>query len=165
MKENRHAQVIPANTVAQAAAKIKEAHALLKPYMGTALTAEDRKKLPKMGAKSLDFVGTAFNIAKENPNFLLLGNVPLAEFEKDYTDARELAHLATLQVSLLQEMTDTMMLAGSEALQSANVVYASVRLAKAQKMPGAKALYETLRGKNARTGRRAATKSKEAEQN
>ncbi|MDR2924850.1 MAG: hypothetical protein LBU76_02705, partial [Azoarcus sp.] len=93
---------------------------------------------------------------------LLMGNVPLAEFEKDYADAKELAHLVTLQEGLLQETGDTMMLAGSEALQSANVVYASVRLAKEQKMPGAKALYETLREKNARISRRAAAKPKEA---
>jgi TolA-binding protein len=52
---------------------------------------------------------------------------------------------STASASLKKNSSDTEMTAGSEAYQAALVFYKSVKMAAAQDVPGAKAVYEELK--------------------
>ena len=143
MKDNRHEQAIPPNVLAQARAKIEEAKTLLAPYL-IALTPEERQKLPKMGEKSLEFVEKAHDFAQQNPN-LVPPYLDMDEFGKDFNEAHGLWTTHNSVRQLDEGLADTEMAAGSEGYQAALVFYQSVKMAAAQDVPGAKAVYEELR--------------------
>jgi hypothetical protein len=143
MKENQHVQAIPSMVLAQAQAKIDEAAALLAPYM-LALTPAERHELPKMGEKTIGFVEKAYDFAQKNPN-LVPPFLEVAAFGVDFGDAHGLWTLLNTVQQLEQSIDDTEMAAGSEAYEAALVFYKSVKMAAAQDIPGAKAVYEELR--------------------
>jgi hypothetical protein len=117
-----------------------------------ALTPEERRELPKMGAKTLSFVEKAYDFAKQNPN-LVPPYLDLAAFGVDFTDAHGLWTLANTVRQLGEGLDDTEMAAGSEAYQAALVFYKSVKMAAAQDIPGAKAIYEELKTRFPQGGR------------
>ena len=143
MKDNKHVQAIPQEILTQAQAKIKEAAALLSPYM-VALTPAERHELPKMGEKTISFVEKAYDFAQQNPN-LVPPYLDMAAFGVDFGDAHGLWTLVNSIRQLEENAGDTEMTAGSEAYQAALVFYKSVKMAAAQDVPGAKAVYEELR--------------------
>jgi hypothetical protein len=143
MKENNHIQAIPQDVLAQVQTKIQEVQTLLAPYM-LALTPEERRELPKMGAKTIGFVEKAYEFAKQNPN-LIPPYLDLAAFGVDFADASGLWTIHNMVRQLDEGLDDTEMTAGSEAYQAALVFYKSVKMAAAQNIPGAKAIYEELK--------------------
>jgi hypothetical protein len=143
MKENTHAQAIPAAVLTEAQTKIDEVRAALAPYI-TALTPAERHELPKMGQKTLGFVEKAYDFAQQNPN-LVPPYLTMADFGIDFTDAHGLWTLLNTVQQLEQAIDDTEMTAGSEAYQAALVFYKSVKIAAAQDIPGAKAVYDELK--------------------
>jgi hypothetical protein len=143
MKDNKHAQAIPQEVLTQAQAKINEAAALLAPYF-VALTPAERHELPKMGEKTISFVEKAYDFAKQNPNLVPL-YLDMAAFGVDFGDAHGLWTLVNSVRQLEENAGDTEMTAGSEAYQAALMFYKSVKMAAAQDIPGAKAVYEELR--------------------
>jgi len=92
------------------------------------LTPQERHKLFKMGPKSLNFVEYALEVATEHSGIMPL-DFSLAEFEKDFTLTRDLNDIAIISGPLLEGISDTQMLAGVEAMNAANMVYAQVKLA------------------------------------
>lgn len=151
MKENQHQQQIPADVLARAHSMINEALALLSPYM-LALTPTDRRELPKMGEKTIAFVEKAHEFAKQNPN-LRPPYMDMNDFDIDFSDARSLWALLNTVHQLEQTLDDTEMVAGSEAYRTALVFYQSVKMASAQNVPGAKAVYEELKTRFPNYGR------------
>jgi hypothetical protein len=145
MKENTHIQAIPDNVLTQVQTKIQEIQTLLAPYM-LALTPDERMTLPKMGPKTISFVEKAFDFAKQNPN-LVPPYLDITAFGVDFTDAHGLWTLHNAVVQLEEGIADTEMAAGSEAYQWALVFYKSVKMAAAQDVPGAKAVYEELKAR------------------
>ncbi|MDR0645009.1 MAG: hypothetical protein LBG05_08960 [Treponema sp.] len=143
MKDNKHIQAIPSTVLTQAQTKIDEVKALLAPYM-TALTSAERHELPKMGEKTIGFVEKAFDFARQNPN-LAPPYLDLDAFGVDFGDAHGLWTLVNSIRQLDENTSDTEMAAGSEAYQAALVFYKSVKMAAAQDVPGAKAVYEELK--------------------
>ncbi|GHU46102.1 hypothetical protein FACS1894190_18160 [Spirochaetia bacterium] len=143
MKENQHVQAIPAEVLTQAQTKANELKTLLAPYM-LALTPTERHELPKMGEKTIGFVEKAFDFAKQNPN-LCPPYLDMTAFAIDFGDAHGLWTLLTTVQQIHQNIDDTEMAAGSEAYQAALVFYSSVKVAAAQDIPGAKAVYEELK--------------------
>ncbi|MDR0561604.1 MAG: hypothetical protein LBG73_02835 [Spirochaetaceae bacterium] len=143
MRDNKHLQAIPQEVLTQAQTKINEVSALLAPYM-VALTPAERHELPKMGEKTIGFVEKAYDFAKGNPN-LVPPYLDIAAFGVDFADAHELWTLVNSIRQLDENAGDTEMLAGSEAYQAALVFYKSVKMAAAQNVPGAKAVYEELK--------------------
>ena len=152
MKENIHVQAIPPDVLAQAQTKIQEVQALLAPYM-LALTPEERRELPKMGAKTISFVEKAFDFAQQNPN-LVPPYLDLAAFGVDFNDAHGLWTVHNMVQQVEEGIADTEMLAGSEAYQAALVFYKSVKMAAAQDVPGARAVYEELKSRFPQRGRK-----------
>jgi len=143
MKENRHVQAIPSTVLTQAQAKISEVITMLSPYM-LSLTPEERHEVAKMGPKTLSFVEKAYDFAVQNPT-LVPAYLNLASFGVDFTDAHGLWTILNTVRQLEESLDDTEMVAGSESYQAALVFYHSVKLAAAQNIIGAKAIYEELR--------------------
>jgi hypothetical protein len=143
MKDNKHVQAIPQEVLTQAQTKINEVAVLLAPYV-IALTPAERHELSKMGEKTISFVEKAYDFAQQNPN-LVLPYLDIAAFGVDFGDAHGLWTLVNSIRQLEENAGDTEMVAGSEAYQAALVFYKSVKMAAAQDVPGAKAVYEELR--------------------
>jgi hypothetical protein len=143
MKDNRHVQSIPQDVLTQAQTKINEVKTLLAPYI-VALTPSERHELPKMGEKTISFVEKAYDFAQQNPN-LVPPYLDMAAFGTDFEDAHGLWTLVNSIRQLEENASDTEMTAGSEAYQAALVFYKSVKMAAAQDIPGAKAVYEELK--------------------
>jgi hypothetical protein len=143
MKDNRHVQSIPQDVLTQAQTKINEVKTLLAPYI-VALTPSERHELPKMGEKTISFVEKAYDYARQNPN-LVPPYLDMTAFGTDFEDAHGLWTLVNSIRQLEENTGDTEMTAGSEAYQAALVFYKSVKMAAAQDIPGAKAVYEELK--------------------
>jgi hypothetical protein len=143
MKDNKHVQAIPQDILTQAQTKISEIKTLLAPYI-VALTPSERQELPKMGEKTISFVEKAYDFAQQNPN-LVPPYLNMTAFGVDFEDAHGLWTLVNSIRQLDENTSDTEMAAGSEAYQAALVFYKSVKMAAAQDIPGAKAVYEELK--------------------
>ena len=141
--ENKHAQAIPAEVLAEAQKKINEVAAALAPY-AMSLTAAQRQGMAKMGDKSLAFVSKAYELAGQNPA-LCPAYLDMSDFGIDFADAIKLLPLDNALVQLQQAIADTATVAGSEAYQAALAFYASAKTAADKNVSGAKAVYEELR--------------------
>lgn len=141
--ENKHLEAIPSNVVAQIKSRLNEIKTLLTPYAVT-LTPAERHNLLKMGEKSLAFVEKAHDFAVENPAFVPpFLNMP--EFNIDFADAHGLWTIRNDALQVYELIDDTTMVAGSESYHAALTFYNSVKIAAAQDVPGAKAVYEELK--------------------
>jgi hypothetical protein len=143
MNTNQHVQAIPSTVLTQAQTKVDEAIALLAPYV-LALTPTERREMPKMGEKTIGFVEKAYDFARQNPA-LVPPYLDLDAFGIDFGDAHGLWTLLNTVQQLEENIDDTEMAAGSEAYQAALVFYNSVKVAAAQDVSGAKAVYEELK--------------------
>jgi hypothetical protein len=155
MKSNKHLDAIPELALTQAAAKIKEILASISPYM-VPLTPTERQEMPKMGSKTLSFVEKAFDFAVDNPS-LVPPYLDMDAFRVDFSDAHGLWTLLANVLQLHESLNDTVMTAGSEAFQTALVFYNSVKVAAAQDVVGAAAIYEQLKTRFPGTRRRGET--------
>jgi hypothetical protein len=97
-----------------------------------------------MGPKTISFVEKAYDFAHQNPN-LVPPYLDMDAFDTDFGDAHGLWTLVNSIRQLDENASDTEMAAGSEAYQAALVFYKSVKMAAAQDIPGAKAVYEELK--------------------
>jgi hypothetical protein len=145
VKENTHIHAIPEDALQQVQTKLDEIMTLLSPYL-TTLRPEQRRELPKLGEKTLEFVEKALQYAKDNPgltpNFL---KVP--EFETDLREVQRLWSPVNKTEQLFRELDDTLVSAGSEAYQAALVFYKYVKLQAEQQVPGARVIYEDLKSR------------------
>lgn len=113
------------------------------PFLIT-LSADERKRLYKMGDKRLAFVQNSFNAAQSNQN-ILPASFDLEGFTNDYRLATSLTELMMLLRQLTEQVDDTLMAVGSEAMSSSLTVYDYVKTA-AKKTPGLKGISEQLGG-------------------
>jgi hypothetical protein len=124
--------------------EIKQAIAIVQqklPFLIT-LSADDRKRLYKMGDKRLAFVQNSLNAAQSNRN-ILPASFDLEGFAKDYRLTSNLSELLMLLRQLTEQVDDTLMAVSSEAMGSSLTVYDYVKTA-AKKTPGLKAIAEQL---------------------
>jgi hypothetical protein len=118
VKENQHIQVIPS----------------------TVLTGAERRELPKMGEKTIAFVEKAYDFTRQNPA-LIPSYLEVDAFGVDFSGANGHWMLLNMVRQLEEGIGDTEMTAGSEAYRAALVFYKSVKMAAAQDISGAKAVY------------------------
>ncbi|ARV57889.1 hypothetical protein BZZ01_03890 [Nostocales cyanobacterium HT-58-2] len=111
------------------------------PFLIT-LSTEERRKLFKMGDKSLAFVNNSLTAAQSNPD-ILPASFNLQEFVRDYQLAATLTELLISLHQLSEQVDDTLLAVGSEAMSSSLTVYEYVKTA-AKKTPGLKSLAEQL---------------------
>jgi hypothetical protein len=106
------------------------------------LTVEERRKLFKMGNKSLAFVSNSLTAAQSNPD-ILPASFDLNEFSSDYQLATSLTEVHLRLQQLTEKVDDTLMAVSSEAMTSSLTVYDYVKTA-AKKTPGLKAIADQL---------------------
>lgn len=111
------------------------------PFLIT-LNATERKRLFKMGDKRLAFVQTSLNAAQSNRN-ILPASFDLAGFSNDYRLATALMEIEMLLNQLSEQVDDTLLAVGSEAMSSSLTVYDYVKTA-AKRTPGLKGIAEQL---------------------
>jgi deoxyribodipyrimidine photolyase len=106
------------------------------------LSVEERRKLFKMGNKSLAFVNNSLTAAQSNPD-ILPASFDMDEFVRDYQLATTLTEVHIRLQQLAEKVDDTLMAVSSEAMTSSLTVYDYVKTA-AKKTPGLKAIAEQL---------------------
>lgn len=106
------------------------------------LTVEERRKLFKMGNKSLAFVNNSLTTAQSNRD-ILPASFDLDEFISDYQLATTLSEIHLSLQQLTEKVDDTLMAVSSEAMGSSLTVYDYVKTA-AKKTPGLKAIADQL---------------------
>ncbi|WP_341528282.1 hypothetical protein WKK05_02700 [Nostoc sp. UHCC 0302] len=111
------------------------------PFLVT-LSTEERRKLVKMGDKSLAFVNNSVTAAQSNRE-ILPASFDVDEFVRDYQLATTLTELLISMRQLTEQVDDTLLAVGSEAMTSSLTVYDYVKTA-AKKTPGLKTIAEQL---------------------
>ncbi len=111
------------------------------PFLIT-LSVEERRKLFKMGDKSLAFVNNSITAAQTNRD-ILPATFDLEEYVKDYQLANSLTEILIGLRQLTEQVDDTLLAVGSEAMSNSLTVYDYVKTA-AKKTPGLKIVAEQL---------------------
>lgn len=111
------------------------------PFLIT-LSTEERRKLVKMGDKSLAFVNNSVTAAQSNRE-ILPATFDVEELVRDYQLATALTELLTSVQQLAEQVDDTLMAVGSEAMTNSLTVYDYVKTAS-KKTPGLKTVAEQL---------------------
>lgn len=114
------------NVVQQVIQLLQQVIALL-PFLIN-LTPEERKTLFKMGPKGVPFVQLALTVAQQHPG-ILPANFDTPEFAKDVSLVSGLIPIDVVVSPLREGVSDTVMLAGVEAMRQANIVYDMVKIA------------------------------------
>ncbi|MBN4005617.1 hypothetical protein [Nostoc sp. LPT] len=111
------------------------------PFLIT-LSTEERRKLVKMGDKSLAFVNNSITAAQSNRE-ILPATFDVEELVQDYQLAAVLTELLISMQQLTEQVDDTLMAVGSEAMTGSLTVYDYVKTAS-KKTPGLKTVAEQL---------------------
>jgi len=114
---------------------------LLLPFLLT-LSKAERRKLFKMGDKSVAFVQNSLTAAQNNPE-IFPPTFATAEFAKDVAITVVLSEIETLLAQLHSDVEDTLMAFGSEAINQGTDVYGYAKAA-VKKKPGLKPIVEQL---------------------
>jgi hypothetical protein len=150
--ENLVNKGIPASVLEQALKQVREARALLAPYL-ISLTPEERESIPKMGDKSLAFVTKAAEYAQSLPKLM----PPFLDVDGLVVDAGVSSDLLEVYLELngfTLDVDSTRMEAGSEGYTAALVAYSSLKTAATLNQPGAQAAVTVLEPRFAGQGKR-----------
>ncbi|SKB69083.1 hypothetical protein [Daejeonella lutea] len=90
------------------------------------LTGKERHRSRKMGAKSVEYVNLNLQGSQSFAS-LIPPNVDIDEFSKDVTLVNQLMSVRIEVEALLEGIDDTMLAAGSEAMQCADLVYSYLK--------------------------------------
>ncbi|MCJ1807328.1 hypothetical protein MRP92_10455 [Flavobacterium covae] len=140
--KNQISITIPQEVIDTVTLKLQECKTALAPYL-QGLTAEDRSTLFKMGNKTVATVQKIKSYVETNPEFVPV-YMDKAEFLKDEAVVSSLSPIGNLASQLSTDVNDTIMLAGSEALQSALLYYGQIKEAQSKGIATAKPIYEDL---------------------
>jgi hypothetical protein len=108
------------------------------------ISAQERRELAKMGDKTVSFVTKSAEYAEMNPQ-LVPPFVDVAEMRKDVNTIGLLRPIASELEKLTDQLSDTMMLAGSEAYSSALAFYGSAKNAAKLNQPNAEVIANELK--------------------
>ncbi len=133
---------IPAKELEANIKKLEEVYTALTPYL-IALTADERREIPKMSDGNAPFVEKALRYAKSQPD-LGPSFLKVSEMDIDFKAVRDLSELLQVANRICSELDDTIKLAGSEAWLAALAYYNTVKLHTKMNIPGAKPVYEDL---------------------
>ncbi|WP_231955520.1 hypothetical protein [Aquiflexum balticum] len=125
---------------------------ILAPYV-IALTPEQRKTIPKMSDGTEPFVEKVMDYAVNNVEFLP-PFVSQEEMQKDWSAVMGLMPLLRMVDQIKDTLSDTAMMAGSEAYLGALSYYNSVKQGAKVNAPDAKAIYEDLKKRFERRSRK-----------
>jgi len=117
-------------------------NATLLPKLKT-LSTQDMREIPKMGDKSVAFVQKAFEYSQIHPD-LRPAFLDVAAFQIDLDSLATLHRLDRSLNPVVNALSDSMALAGSEAYQAALLFYANTKSAAKLRLPGAQGVYDDL---------------------
>lgn len=140
---NRISIQIPPKELQAALQKLEEVSATLEPFL-IALTADERRQMPKMSDGNAPFVEKALRYAKKQPD-LSPAYLKVEEMDIDFKAVNDLAAVLQVVTRLGSALDDTIKLAGSEAWMAALAYYNSVKMGTKLNVPGAKPVYEDLK--------------------
>jgi hypothetical protein len=129
------------------------------PFM-VALEPLERKRLFKLGSRSVDFVKDCHDVVVAFPG-ILPSSFSVAEFNKDYALFEKLTKIKLLVDSLKEKVDNTYMAVGSEAMMSACEVYTYVQAA-VPNTPGLESVADKLKERFKRQSKK---KKPDSEQN
>ena len=150
--QNQLSILIPTTVIDEVMLKLQECKTSLAPYL-QGLTTEERKSLFKMGNKTVANVQKTKSYVDTNPEFVP-GYMDKTEFLKDEAVVSLLSPISNLALQLATDVDDTVMLAGSEALQAAMLYYGQVKEANSRGIPTARPIYEDLSQRFSKRSRR-----------
>lgn len=133
---------IPQAIIDEVVAKLQECKTALAPYL-QGLTAKERQEFFKMGDKTVATVQKTKTYVDTNPEFVP-SYMDKPSFLKDVAVVSQLHPIVNLATQLATDADDTLLLAGSEALQSAMLYYGQIREANSKGVPTAKPIYQDL---------------------
>ena len=126
---------------------VKDAIQVIRTKLGAQLiqlNPDDRKSIIKMGDKSYSFVTKALEYMNTHAD-LVPGYIDVSEMEKDVSTVTMLRQLLQDLNPLVDGISDTLMLAGSEAMMTSLTYYNNVKVAAGSKVPGAETIYDDLK--------------------
>lgn len=141
--EKNVSAVITAEDLQKVITHVQQAESLL-PFL-ISLSNEERVALPKLGPKSVDFVGDSNETLKAFPN-IMPPTFDREEFSKDSDLVKALITIKMNVDAFQQKLDDTLMEVGSEAMLSALEVYAQVQLQK-DGVPGLRSAFDKLKSR------------------
>jgi hypothetical protein len=139
---NRISLNIPAADLQAIMAAVKTLQDKLLPHL-VDLDADDRHALPKMGAKTIDFVTRTLGAVQAHPEFKP-AFVDADEFARDLAAVGALRAIQQPLDQIADMVDDSLMLSGSEAYAAALACYQSIKSAARLGQPGAAMLAADL---------------------
>ncbi|MGL2964044.1 hypothetical protein ACSVH2_09535 [Flavobacterium sp. RSB2_4_14] len=140
--QNQISIEIPQEVIDKVMQYLQDCKTELAPYV-QGLTVEERQTLFKLGNKTVATVQKTKSYVDTNPEFIP-SYMDKIEFLKDEKVVTQLSPVVNLANQIASDADDTLMLAGSEALESALLYYGQVREANSKGVPTAKPIYEDL---------------------
>ena len=143
---------IPQAVIDTVTQRLQECKTALAPFL-QGLTVDERSSLFKMGDKTVATVQKTKSYVDINPEFVP-AYMDKTEFLKDEAVVTSLNPLTNLAAQLTSDLNDTIMLAGSEALQASMLYYGQVKEAQSKGIVTAKPIYEDLSQRFAKRSRK-----------
>ena len=140
--ENKSTTAIPGTVIEEIITLLNQISATLEPYV-TPLTNQQRKKMYKMSDKSQAFVQKVSSYVDSNPQFVP-SFLNVGDFVIDFQNNAGLTPIDKLAEQLSNNINDTAMVSGSEALKSALMYYNNVKQADRNGISNARSIYEDL---------------------
>ena len=141
-QKNEIAVVIPQADLEQITNLLTQLKAALAPYLHP-LTADEIKSIAKMGDKTVAFVNKVKDYTLTNPEYTpAFMSVP--DFNVDIDTVNQLTPIYKSLQQISDDLNDTCILAGNEALMAALMYYGNVKFNASQGQASAKSIYEDL---------------------
>jgi hypothetical protein len=151
MPSNLHTEPFPAEELNELRQLLARAVEIARPR-AIPRTPDERRHMLTLGPKSLSFMQRTLEHAINNPQ-ICPPFLDLEDFKADAADAVGLREIRIILQQLVDYISDTEMVASSESYRSGLLVYSSSKIAAAQDVPGAKAVYNDLKTRFPRSRR------------
>ncbi|HEX3048894.1 MAG TPA: hypothetical protein VHY08_29375 [Bacillota bacterium] len=139
---NQISLTIPEQDLNEIKACIEKLNAKLLPLLKT-LSPADRHELPKMGDKTIAFVQKALLHCQQNPD-MVPQFMDVNEFAIDVKAIEILRAIYQPLLQLVDSISDTMILSGSEAYSASLMFYSSTKAAMKLRVQKAETIYSDL---------------------
>jgi hypothetical protein len=113
------------------------------------LEPDEKVSMPRMGARTMEFVEKSLEYASKNPE-LVPQFIELPELKKDIELSKKLRSLMNHLLPLADRLSDTYAVVASEAYSAARIFYHHVKNASRANVPGSSAVAKEL-GKRFKT--------------
>jgi hypothetical protein len=127
---------------AEITAAIETLRTKLLPHL-KAINGTEKHDLPKMGEKTYSFVVKALEHCEQNPE-LAPQFLDLPEFSRDVAAVEKLRAFNAPLTQIVDQLTDTITMAGSDAYAAALMFYNTVKTAKKSNVSKAGTIYDDL---------------------